>query len=713
MKQFRKLTAALCALCLFLTCFAGVKVNAESATWRAEAGYTGLVERVGLSEEGYFQITRQLAKNTPMGEQNSWTIFVYLCGSDLESKHGLASGDLQEMIDGSVDSSVRYVVLTGGSEEWQNEVVDSSVLQLYLVENGGISLITQEDYRYMNDPDLLYSFLSWGVANYPADKMGVIFWDHGGGSVGGVCLDEYFLDALRNEELGDDSSLTTTLTLPEISDALNRVYSEMTDQFEFIGFDACLMGTLETAFMLSSYARYMYGSEESEPGEGWDYIAIGQAIGQTGEINGAYLGKVVCDSFYESCDRVDQAQNATLSCIDLSKMNAVALAFDTFAIHMLRGSNDPATLSGMKKKIKRLDFFGGNSEGEGYYNLVDLADLATTLAPLVGDVDELLEAIDEAVLYSINGVYHSGSCGLSVYYPLHAQTSNDDLSFYSQVACSPYYYGYVAENAYAAANSSTDGYDIDYSLNVWSSAADPEAETLVEYYEAEISGNSQYVEFCDLPQVDEEGSYIFSLTDDCLPYIYNVEADIYFISDDGEDLVYLGSTDDLNCNWEVGVFWDNFDGLWFCLPDEQLISATLVSEEEEYAVYTTPVLLNDEESNLRFVVYYDDYTVMLDSVWSGSDEGMAGRNAYRLRPGDVIVPTFLATNFETGEQYSYYGQEYVYDGSNTLYYTPLFDAEYLYQFCIYDIFDDFYTTDGVFFTVEDGEIFFTREDAAA
>ena len=73
--------------------------------------------------------------------------------------------------------------------------------------------------------------------------MGVVFWNHGGGSLSGVCCDEI------NEN--------DALTLPEINSSLSSVYQNMTDQFEFIGFDACLMGTIETANIASTYARYM------------------------------------------------------------------------------------------------------------------------------------------------------------------------------------------------------------------------------------------------------------------------------------------------------------------------------------------------------------------------------------------------------------------------------------------------------------------------
>ena len=48
----------------------------------------------------------------------------------------------------------------------------------------------------------------------------------------------------------------------------------MGDNGEWIGFDACLMSSVETAFMCAPYAEYMIASQEVEPGSGWNYAFL-------------------------------------------------------------------------------------------------------------------------------------------------------------------------------------------------------------------------------------------------------------------------------------------------------------------------------------------------------------------------------------------------------------------------------------------------------
>ena len=75
---------------------------------------------------------------------------------------------------------------------------------------------------------------------------GVILCDHGSGSINGVCF----------EELNDDESLY----LKDIESVLGSGRWLLPNGFDFIGFDARLMSTLENTIVLAPYARYKEAS---------------------------------------------------------------------------------------------------------------------------------------------------------------------------------------------------------------------------------------------------------------------------------------------------------------------------------------------------------------------------------------------------------------------------------------------------------------------
>ena len=132
----------------------------------------------------------------------TWAIYWYLCGSDLESESGCATEDLSEMLDVSLPENVTVVIQTGGASQWQNDTVDASVLQRYVYTSDGLKLVEEQPSASMGDTDTLASFLQFAVDQYPADKTAVVFWNHGGGSVGGVAFDElYDNDSLTLDEI--------------------------------------------------------------------------------------------------------------------------------------------------------------------------------------------------------------------------------------------------------------------------------------------------------------------------------------------------------------------------------------------------------------------------------------------------------------------------------------------------------------------------------
>ena len=67
--------------------------------------------------------------------EETWAVYWYLCGSDLESQYGCATEDLSEMLEVSLPENVTVDVETGGATEWQNETVDPSCLERYVYQD--------------------------------------------------------------------------------------------------------------------------------------------------------------------------------------------------------------------------------------------------------------------------------------------------------------------------------------------------------------------------------------------------------------------------------------------------------------------------------------------------------------------------------------------------------------------------------------------------
>ena len=155
--------------------------------------------------------------------------------------------------------------------------------------------------------------------------MALIFWNHGG-AMQGVCFDENSNDSLTNSE---------------VKKALTNAFSKTnrTEKFEWVGYDACLMAVADVASFNSQFFNYMVSSQESEPGEGWDYDGWVKYLLNNINVNTTDLLKKICDTYY---DKVAAAYNSygveyrgyndtTLSVLDLSKAATFDSEFENIA----------------------------------------------------------------------------------------------------------------------------------------------------------------------------------------------------------------------------------------------------------------------------------------------------------------------------------------------------------------------------------------------
>ena len=610
---------------------------------------------------------------------DGWTIFVYLCGSDLESENGFASENMKEMIEASAASGVRFIVETGGASEWKNDA-NADELDRYEIAGGVSTIVDHQPTADMGSAQTLADFLSWGVAAYPAAHVGLVLWDHGSGSINGVCFDE----------LNDLNSLS----LRDIDTALSGVKDALPNGFDFIGFDACLMGTVETAAMLAPYAKYLIGSQELEPGTGWDYKVFGSCLQANPSADTVTLGKAICDGFYQNSVADDQGDSATLALVDLSKIDALRTAFDLYAQNLYEATDKSENFAPICRAIRSAENYGGNNRSEGYTNMVDLGGLIDAGAEWSSNAQAARDALNAAIVYQTVGDAHKDASGLSVYFPLQVQGSKE-LSIFRDVCVSTHYLALVDKIAYGFANGgSLEGYSENTPWD-WDSMV------------PDNDGQSTAITFDQAPALDENGSYGFVLSQKGLENTASVDAMVYMYSPDGQDCISIGLTSDVIADWNTGAVRDNFDGYWFSLPDGQNLRVQLVDENENDSVYTAPVQVNDDSTNLRFSWDGSTGELQIIGVWDGVDNnGIAARAGDTLQPGDRIVPLYDASDVDTGEASVYSGQEYVWGDGDKLAFGLLSDGDYLYSFYINDIFGGSYVTDNVKFSVDQGGVSF-------
>ena len=354
------------------------------------------------------------AKRTQIqgGGKDTVTIMVYMCGTDLESRSGMASSDLSEMAAADISDKVNIIVYTGGCNGWKTSGISAKVNQIYKVTKGGLQqLVADDGSKAMVDPATLTGFIKYCKDNFPANRNELIFWDHGGGSVTGYGYDE------KNKSKG-------SMDLAGINKALKN--SGMT--FDFVGFDACLMATAETALMLNDYADYMIASEETEPGIGWYYTNWLNKLSKDTSMSTVDLGKIIVDDFVTTCDAKCRGQQTTLSVIDLAEFaNTVPSKLSGFSksVTGLIDKKEYKTVSDARYATREF----ARSSGIDQVDFVDLADKLGT-----EEGKALVSALKGAVKYNRTSSNMTNAYGVSIYFPYQRASMVDSaVSTYNDI----------------------------------------------------------------------------------------------------------------------------------------------------------------------------------------------------------------------------------------------------------------------------------------
>lgn len=110
-----------------------------------------------------------------------------------------------------------------------------------------------------------------------------------------------FVEEIREKGINPKRTQRFVYDSEGFREAFSKVYKADSNNppFDIIGYDACLMASVEVADSLNGYGRYLAASEELENGEGWNHTAWLGELAAHPEMNAAQVGKEMVDSYVE------------------------------------------------------------------------------------------------------------------------------------------------------------------------------------------------------------------------------------------------------------------------------------------------------------------------------------------------------------------------------------------------------------------------------
>ncbi len=686
----------------------------------------------------------------------SWSVFVYMCGSDLESNYGAATADIAEMLDVDPSDDITVIIQTGGAEKWQNFGISSKRISRFMLKDGELSKLAELPQANMGDGRTLYEFVQFCQQNYAAEHQILLFWDHGGGSVFGFANDQNFK--------------FDSISLSELRNALSSVYGDEVSEkpFEIIGFDTCLMASVDTAASIEPYANYMVASQEVEPGNGWYYTKWLNVLAADPDQDAIELGKSMCDSYLEGCEQYDTAEAATLSLIDLSRINPMVKAWNTFGMYALvQAAEDDSFYAAIGRAASRSENFS-NSRSSGYTNMVDMGDFISRVSKASAEhhpaADEMLKYLEDAVLYRVSGPAHNVS-GLSCYYPYDADENSykrmlDNGLINSFILTYGLQHGFidanVANEILEAIVDDSEG-EAQISQNIQhSTAAHPQTahqsggsgavgvianavnsgtnsalEALLREKPAAnqdpiafihnlVSSNVELIaqsinplSKLDISSLEDhpvsivekdngDGAIELKLSQDQLKYIDSVRFYLAYV-DEKENVTVFGDDIDLEQDWERGVFRDNFNGTWPSL-DGHLVYLETTADLENYNYYSIPVILNGVHCAIEALYDFNAEKYVVLGARRINQAGMPDKNLIKLKPGDKITTILQQMGKGEDDTSDIESESFTLSENWSLEDGELADGTYAYMFSMTDVQGNEALSDAVMITIDGSQI---------
>lgn len=519
--------------------------------------------------------------------QASELMLVYMVGSNLESEGGLASADIEEMQkSGFLSDNLKILICTGGTNYWWNDDIDPEEVAVYEVVSGTeeINKLTVLNGENMAEAATLTEFLDYAYTNNKdANYYSLVLWNHGGGAVLGYGGDErYDYDSLSVTEM--DEAFTNSLFISEGK------------KFEWVGFDACLMGMIEIAELFEPFSNYLIASEELIPGDGWDYTCLGSVANGT-DFTGQAAGKAIIDQYANYYDNYKWGRpEYTLSCLDLGQTQDVMTSFDA-----LISVTENDLINGEYSQIARQR---GNTKAFGIideelcYDTVDLYNLAENMAEThSGEAAALINSLENMIVYERDNVVNAH--GVAIYFPYNNKLYAEDwVNEYSLCDFSDTYMKFVknfTETFYGAPLTAWDLDDEDATVEI----AEGEA--------SEVVGD-----------IGSLGNFSIQLTSDQVANFASADLQIWEIIENydvGAYAFWIDSSDvSLDGN---GVLSSMIANKRFVLRDTSGNQADCCAFEIErgdgYAIYTVKVFVSFKDDNGEYDMdrYFCPYNIYI------------------------------------------------------------------------------------------------------
>lgn len=269
----------------------------------------------------------------------------------------------------------------------------------------GIGIVEKSyNSQISTEKQVMQTVISDMIACYPSENYGIIFGSHGSG---------WLPTITGTRSIGVDGANTNTAVIPELAEVLRTVNPQ---KFDFVLFDACMMGCAEVYYELKDVTKYCIASVLDVPALGFPYESLMPYFyADDLENQLAFIGKTYIDAYNNN-------GWGTVTAVDCSQMEGLAQVTRSMILSNRDNLNNVNTAN-----LQQYGRAGNSFRGYAY----DMVQFAETLCGGEAPAD-FMEQFNKTILYtdytpnptsSLYKIDGDNYCGMGMYIPNSSTTS--------------------------------------------------------------------------------------------------------------------------------------------------------------------------------------------------------------------------------------------------------------------------------------------------
>ena len=368
----------------------------------------------------------------------TWTVFVYGHG-DHNLSPSLAN-DIEKMSKAELGERVNVIVLAdwnASAEDADGNKIYATGSEWYRIRGGGLEpeLLRTEPEQDLDDGATLTAAITRAFRDYPADRYGLVLWDHGGSWDGGYGSD--MQDGTR--------PLPDGMDVPTIASAVRAGLDGAglggNRPLELLAFDTCLMGGAEVAYAMKDLTKVYIANAEIDYGSGLNYADTLTYLAQNASASAQDLARhevKAWDLLHSSASADDVLLRSHIA-LDTAKLEAFASATSAFADAVVNAPGAAARIASdayFALPAYHATLADGVSDPRyrDYGQFLGAMSVDSSLGPVANAAADVRRSLSEMTLGIASGTLRDGQLGFHVAFPVPRELSTAWFGAYAELA---------------------------------------------------------------------------------------------------------------------------------------------------------------------------------------------------------------------------------------------------------------------------------------